>query len=230
MDVSCGSRRWTHLPQGCVHNDWCSLKDVLDKQCKCAGSVHSERCWRLSLGSAHSCDVSKRRHAVLGERDLVWGVRQRGVRHDVRSFIAPAVAQVRAQLRSYGICGGQSGTGAGHFLQVLRFLMLIIPLTAPYASSSTTRAWYNRPNSGLSLTPPQKKKTLKKKKKSMVAATVGWTTCFIFKYWKTVLHSVVGLRKINCLQSSVKGKESYPCNRAQRSTGLWDVEASPFST
>jgi hypothetical protein len=48
-----------------------------------------------------------------------------------------------AQVRSCGICGGQSGTGAG-FLRVLRFP--IIPPTSPHSSSSITiLRWYNRP-------------------------------------------------------------------------------------
>jgi hypothetical protein len=49
--------------------------------------------------------------------------------------------------RSCGICGAQSGTGAG-FLLVLRFPLPLIPSTAPRSSSSVIRGWYNRPNRG----------------------------------------------------------------------------------
>jgi hypothetical protein len=71
--------------------------------------------------------------------------------------LSSAAVWVRALFRSWGICGGQSGTGAG-FLQILRFpLPIIIPAIAPQ-SSSFIWGWYNRPvaaavPSGLSLTP-----------------------------------------------------------------------------
>jgi hypothetical protein len=47
----------------------------------------------------------------------------------------------RAQVRSFGICGGQGGTG------VCFLLPIVIPPTAPL-SSSIIRGWYNRPVSG----------------------------------------------------------------------------------
>jgi hypothetical protein len=71
-------------------------------------------------------------------------------------------AQVRAQVRSCGICGGQSDTGAG-FLQVLWFPPpILIPPTAPQ-SSSIIQAWYNRPVSGLHTKSTQTHSTPKKK-------------------------------------------------------------------
>jgi hypothetical protein len=47
-----------------------------------------------------------------------------------------SVVQVRVRARTYEICDGQSGFGAG-FLRELRFLLPIIPPTAPRSSSSS---------------------------------------------------------------------------------------------
>jgi hypothetical protein len=56
-------------------------------------------------------------------------------------------AQVRARVRSCGVCGRQSGIVVGS-LQVLLFpLPIVIPPTAPQ-SSSITWGWYSRPKSG----------------------------------------------------------------------------------
>jgi hypothetical protein len=76
-----------------------------------------------------------------------------------------AAARVRAQVRSCGSLGEQSGIRQ-IVLRILRSLppILIAP-TAPH-SSSTIQGWYNRPDIGyvpkrLGLTPPQETETKK---------------------------------------------------------------------
>jgi hypothetical protein len=83
----------------------------------------------------------------------------RAIAQEVSRRFPTAAARVRAQVKSCGICGGQSDTAA-RFLRVLRFpLPILIPPTAPHSSSSSIIwCWYNRPvvadvPSGLSLTP-----------------------------------------------------------------------------
>jgi hypothetical protein len=64
------------------------------------------------------------------------------------SRLPTAAVWVQTQVRSCGICGGQSVTGTD-FLRVLRFpLPVLIPPTAPHSSSPIIRGWYNRPKSG----------------------------------------------------------------------------------
>jgi hypothetical protein len=85
----------------------------------------------------------------------------RAIAQAVSRRLATAAAQVWAQVRLCGICGGQSGTEAG-FVGVLRFpLPIFIPPTAPH-SSCIIRGWYSRPVSGRRIkwtqshpTPPQ---------------------------------------------------------------------------
>jgi hypothetical protein len=75
----------------------------------------------------------------------------------VSCWLSTAAARVWARVWSCGICGGQSGAGAG-FLQVLRFpLPILIPPIAPQWPSSIIWGLYNRPEvatvpSGLSPT------------------------------------------------------------------------------
>jgi hypothetical protein len=82
----------------------------------------------------------------------------RAIAQAVSRWLSTAAARVRDRVWSCGICGGQSGAGAG-FLRVLRFpLPIFIPLISPQSPSSIIWGWYNRPvvaavPSGLSLTP-----------------------------------------------------------------------------
>jgi hypothetical protein len=70
-------------------------------------------------------------------------------------YVGRAIAQVvsrlnptaaaRVRVWSNGICGGQSGSGAG-FLRVLRFpLPIFIPPIALQSHSPIIWGWYNRP-------------------------------------------------------------------------------------
>jgi hypothetical protein len=71
----------------------------------------------------------------------------RAIAQAVSRWLPTAEARVRIQVKSCGLCGEQSGNGAG-FLRVHRFpLPILIPPTAPH-SSSIIRRWYNRPVSG----------------------------------------------------------------------------------
>jgi hypothetical protein len=78
----------------------------------------------------------------------------------VSRWLHTSVARVRAQVRSRGICGAQSGTGAGYF-RVFQFpLTILIPPTVPQSSSCSIRGGtigqlVADVPSGLSLTPPQ---------------------------------------------------------------------------
>jgi hypothetical protein len=87
----------------------------------------------------------------------------RAIAQAVSRWLSTAVARVRARVWSCGICGGQSGAGAG-FLRVLRFpLPIFIPPTPPQSSSFIIWGLYNRPEvaaepSGLSPTPLKKHK------------------------------------------------------------------------
>jgi hypothetical protein len=68
----------------------------------------------------------------------------RAIAQAVSRRLPTAAARVPAPVKSCGICGGQSGTGAG-FLRVLRFpLAILIAPTAPHSSSSIIRGWYNK--------------------------------------------------------------------------------------
>jgi hypothetical protein len=106
----------------------------------------------------------------------------------------PIVAvRVRSQVRSCGICGGQSGSEAG-FLRVLRFpLPILIPPTASHSSPSIIRDWYNRPNSGPCATPTQE---TEKKKNANAVNFMSWIQGFDSRLehrmsWLILLSSVL---------------------------------------
>jgi hypothetical protein len=74
----------------------------------------------------------------------------RAIAQEVSRWLPTAVAWVRALVWSCGICGGQSGAGAG-FLRIIRFpLSIFIPSITPQSQSSIIWGWYNRPRNGRS--------------------------------------------------------------------------------
>jgi hypothetical protein len=100
-----------------------------------------------------------------------WGYfpEGRAITHAVSRCHHTAVAWVRSQVMSCGICGGRNGTGAG-FLRVLRFpLPVLIPPNVPYSSSytsvpgTTSQLAADVPN-GRSLTPRHENYFLKKRR------------------------------------------------------------------
>jgi hypothetical protein len=82
----------------------------------------------------------------------------RTVAQEVSRWFPTSSAWVREQVRSCGICGEQSGNGAG-FFRVLRFPLPLIP-TIPHPSpgAGTIGQIVVEVPSGLSLTPPPPKK------------------------------------------------------------------------
>jgi hypothetical protein len=86
----------------------------------------------------------------------------RAIAQAVSRWLPTAAARVRERVWSIGICGGQSGAGAG-FLRVLRFpLPIFIPPITPQSPSSIIwgctigQMW---PQYLVTQVPPHKKKT-----------------------------------------------------------------------
>jgi hypothetical protein len=87
---------------------------------------------------------------------------ERAIVQAVSPRLPTTAARVRAQVRSCGICGGQSGTRAGFLLVHWFPLPFVIPLTILH-SSSIIRGWYNRPVGGRHKTWTQPHTTSRKK-------------------------------------------------------------------
>jgi hypothetical protein len=69
----------------------------------------------------------------------------RAIAKTVSRWLPTAATRVGSRVWSSGICGGQSGAGAG-FLRVLLFPMpIFIPPIAPQSPSPIIWGWYNRP-------------------------------------------------------------------------------------
>jgi hypothetical protein len=72
----------------------------------------------------------------------LWG---HAIAQAVSRWLPTVAARVRSQVWSSGICGGQSGAGAG-FLRVLRFpLPIFIPPIAPQSPLPIIWGRYNTP-------------------------------------------------------------------------------------
>jgi hypothetical protein len=107
-------------------------------------------------------------------------------------WLPTAAAQFRTRVSSYGICGGQRGTGAG-FFRVLWCPLPITPPISPHSSSSIIRGWYNRPNSGQhtkwTVSPYPKKLTSPKPEtlRGQTDCTVALILCNPFYYFSHVI-------------------------------------------
>jgi hypothetical protein len=98
-----------------------------------------------SVEQNHSCYASLSVTPDQSCRDIAQAVSRR------RPI---AAVRVRAQIRSCGICGGQSGIGES-FLRVLRFPLSIIHTYHPSSQAGSIGQLVADVPSGLSLTPPQ---------------------------------------------------------------------------
>jgi hypothetical protein len=76
-----------------------------------------------------------------------WEITVGSCHYQASRWLPSAAAQFRAQVRSCGICGGQSGAGAGFLLVLWLPLPILIPPTVPH-SSSIVRDWCNSSNYG----------------------------------------------------------------------------------
>jgi hypothetical protein len=89
--------------------------------------------------NTHRINIETKDYALA--RDLLD--EGRAIAQAVSRWLPTATVWVRARVWSSGICGGQSGAGAG-FLRVLRFYL---PITVPRKLylSHVIQGWYNGP-------------------------------------------------------------------------------------
>jgi hypothetical protein len=105
-----------------------------------------------NTSASHFCRWVTCFHSFVGLHCLTKGG---AVAQAVICTLHTAADRVRFQVKSFGICGGQSGTEAC-FLRVVRFLLpILIPPIAPHSSSV---GWYSRPNSFRRTISPRLKK------------------------------------------------------------------------
>jgi hypothetical protein len=98
----------------------------------------------------------------LKKKQKKTGSKGRAIAQAVSRWLPTAAARVQNRVWSCGICGEQSGAGAG-FLRVLRFpLPIFIPPVSPQSPSPIIRGWYKRPVvAAVSKVPPHKFKEKK---------------------------------------------------------------------
>jgi hypothetical protein len=79
--------------------------------------------------------AEKIRNHVPGTKYTVSEACGRAIAEAVSRWLPTAAARVQSRVWPSGICGGQSGSGAG-FLRVLRFPLPFIPPNSPSSQSS----------------------------------------------------------------------------------------------
>jgi hypothetical protein len=106
---------------------------------------HFKECSKECLAATAACfetDGDRFGHTLL-----LRGVHDLDVDQAVSRQLSTSVGQVRPQVKSCGICDGQSGSGAG-FHRIFGFPLPIIPGIIPHSSSSIIRDWCNMSNIG----------------------------------------------------------------------------------
>jgi hypothetical protein len=101
------------------------------------------------LGKTHcySFSIMKRSLCSLYELSACWGRSECSPSRAVSPRLPSSAVRIRAKVTWCGICGVQSGTGAG-LLQVFRFPLTLTSPIASHSSSSIIRGWYNSQKSG----------------------------------------------------------------------------------